>query len=140
MSGSERERRSALPAFLAFASAAAGYWLALVVALWLPLHLLGNHLGALRVIGGLIMPGILLVLGSRQTGRGPAVHALLIALAFGGALAMSISRDLGLPAFLRADESARALIRMMTYAYAGAALHAAILSAVVAYRASPARD
>ncbi|MBI3566367.1 MAG: hypothetical protein HY079_14320 [Elusimicrobia bacterium] len=131
------ETRSAAPAFLSFVGTAAAYWLALVVALWLPLWFLGNGLGPLRVIGGLIMPGVLLLMGWRQRGRSPALHALFIALAFAGSLASSVARHALLPAPLLADAAARALIRMMTYAYAGAALHAAILNAVAAYRAEP---
>ncbi|MBI3564874.1 MAG: hypothetical protein HY079_06740, partial [Elusimicrobia bacterium] len=112
---------------------------ALLLALWLPLRLLGNGLGVLRVIGGLVMPGVLLLLGWRQRGRSPALHALFIALAFAGTLALSVARVHLLPAPLLADGAARALIRMMTYAYAGAALHAAVLNALAAFRAEPGR-
>jgi hypothetical protein len=133
------EKRPAGPAFVAFASTAAYYWLALIGVLWLPLHLLGNGLGPLRVIGGLLMPGVLLALGWRQRGRGLAIHGILVMMAFAGALAEAVARRALLPAPLLADETARALIRMMTYAYAGAALHAAVLNASFVFRNSPGR-
>jgi len=130
MSEPSSETRPLAPAFAAFFAAAAGYWLVLMATLWLPLRLLGRGLGPLRFVGGLLMPGVLLALGAWQRGRAPALHSILVLLAFGGALAESVAHR-GAPH----DAAARALMRMMTYAYAGAALHAAITNAAVAFRA-----
>jgi hypothetical protein len=123
------------PAFVAFLATAAGYWLALECVLWLPQRIFWGAPGSMRVIGGLVMPGVLLFLGFIQRGRSPAVHAALVALAFAGALAETLAHSPHRP-----DAAALALVRMMTYAYAGAALHAAVLNATLAFHAPAAKS
>ena len=132
-----RESRPLGPAFAAFFGAAGAYGLALAAALWLPLHVLGNGPGPQRAIGALLMPGVLLILGWRQKTHGLVLHAALIAAAFAGAWFEGAAMRRLMPEPLLAGAASRALIRMMIYAYCGAALHAAIRNSMAAFR-SPA--